>query len=533
MINEISKFIIELDRLKISSKKDFLSKQRDFARGTDRAFFTNDKLLQAYHKLVSNKIIQSSEAIEHLLTLKLTRSNSGIVVTSVLTKPYACPGKCLYCPSEADMPKSYLAKEPAVMRAITCKFDPYLQVKSRLRALTSVGHNTDKVNIRIVGGTWSYYPVAYQNWFVRRLFEAANEDANFEIKELKDLISLQTKNETAKHRVVEISAQTRQEYINDQEIIRLRKLSVTKVELGVQSIYDKVLLFNKRGNLTIDTINATKMLKRAGFKVSYQMMLNLPESNMQTDVEIFKELFENPDYQPDHLKIYPLALVKEAPVYNLYKKGGFKPYTKEELIEVIKKIKQYIPYYARVERVIRDIPAEYIVEGGAKVSNLRQEIGLSMAKEGAKCNCIRCREVKGTFDKNENYQLFHTKYESSAGTEYFLSIESDERKKLYSMLRLTLPNIDTKPVFSILNHSALVREIHTYGPQMSIGQTRLDAPQHQGFGKMLMKEAEKIAKADGRYDKIAVIAGIGVREYFRKLGYTLKETYMVKRLNDE
>jgi len=546
-MDEISKFIVEIDRLQVSNKKDFLTIQRDFARGTDRSFFTNDKLLESYHKLVSKKIIKSSETLERLLTLKSTRSNSGIVVISVLTKPYECPGKCLYCPSEADMPKSYLAKEPAVMRAITCKFDPYLQVESRLRALKAVGHSTDKINIRIVGGTWSYYPASYQSWFVRRLFQAANvsshesivasHEKNYEIlKQVQDdrkngLENLQRENETAAHRIVEISVETRQDYIDKKEIIRLRKFGVTKVELGVQSIYDDVLEINKRGNNTQDTIDATKMLKAAGFKVSYQMMLNLPGSNARRDVAMFKELFANPDYQPDHLKIYPLALVKEAPVYKLYQQGKFKPYTKEELIEVIKEIKQFIPYYTRIERVIRDIPAEYIVEGGAMVSNLRQEVLKVMEQENLKCKCIRCREVKATFEKDEPFQLFHTKYESSVGAEYFLSVESSDRSKLYSMCRLTLPNDTHEVAFRVLKNTAIVREIHTYGPQMSIGQNRIDAAQHQGFGKMLMAEAERIAQEDGKYNKIAVIAGIGVREYFRKLGYVLAQGYMTKNLS--
>ncbi len=531
MQNDISNFILALYKRKISSKRDFLACQRDFCRGTEKSFFTNDKLLEAYHNLLSNKIITHSFQIEKLLTLKETRSLSGIVVISVLTKSFPCPGKCLYCPSQINVPKSYLANEPAVMRAITCKIDPFTQVTSRLKALKAVGHATDKINIRIIGGTWSSYPKQYQTWFVKSLFAAANKDQNNELRIVnngKTIQQLQYINETAGHRIVEISVETRQDYIDKKEIIRLRELGVTKVELGVQSIYDKVLQFNHRGNLNIDTISATRLLKLAGFKVSYQMMLNLPKSDAKMDVEMFEKLFSDPDFMPDHLKIYPLALVKEAPIYELYKQGQFKPYTKEELIGIIKNIKKYIPYYCRVERVIRDIPAEYIVEGGSKVSNLRQEIQLQMDKEGLSCNCIRCREVRATYDADEKEQLFCLEYESSAGKEYFLSIESPERKKLYSMLRLTIPNEFENISFKTLKNAAIVREIHTYGPQVAIRQFREDAVQHKGFGKKLLAEAERIAKTEPQIEKMAVIAGVGVREYFKKQGYVLEETYMIK-----
>lgn len=494
---------------------------------------TNDKILEAYHNLLSNKIIKRDLSLEKILTLKNTRSLSGIVVISVLTKSYECPGKCIYCPTEKDIPKSYFSNEPAVMRAIMCKYDPYLQTQSRLKALDAVGHATDKINIRIIGGTWSYYPKSYQTWFIKRIFEAANEMGGKRKVEGRKIDELQRVNEMAGHRIVEISVETRQDYINKAEIRRLRWLGVTKVELGVQSIYDKVLKFNNRGNTDLDTIKATALLKDAGFKVSYQMMLNLPSSNSDLDISMFKTMFNDSRYQPDHLKIYPMALVRESGAYSLYEKGEYKPDTKEQLVDLICKIKEHIPYYCRIERVIRDIPADSIVEGGSKVSNLRQEVEIALVKNGKKCHCVRCREVKAGFDKSTEWKLFREDYDSADGKDIFLSIESLDRSQLYSMIRLRIPSqyySKNKHFIKTLDNSTIIREIHTYGPQVKIGQKSDQAAQHQGFGKMLVAKAEQITREEFELNKIAVIAGVGVRKFFANQGYVLEYTYMVKQL---
>jgi elongator complex protein 3 len=527
------KFILGILDQPILNRKDLDKSKRQFCKIEKSEMLTNNKILEAYHNLLLNKIIEKDPELEKILTLKNTRSLSGIVVLSVLTKPYECPGKCLYCPTEKDVPKSYFSNEPAVMRAIMCKYDPYLQTISRLTALDAVGHITEKVNIRIIGGTWSFYPKSYQTWFIKRVFEAVN---NFRQQPTynrpnKDLFSLQSINETSEHRIVEISVETRQDYINKAEVRRLRWLGVTKVELGVQSIYDEVLKFNNRGNTDNETVKATKLLKDAGFKVSYQMMLNLPASNPDLDLSMFKTMFEDSRYQPDHMKIYPMALVRESGAYALYQAGKYKPYTKEELIDLICKIKQHVPYYCRIERVIRDIPADSIVEGGSKISNLRQEVEIRMTKNGEKCNCIRCREVKGKFDESTEYKIFRQDYASADGTDIFLSVESLDRSQLYTMLRLRIPSqyySKSKHFIKILDQSSIIREIHTYGPQVKIGGKNDQAAQHHGFGKLLVNEAEKISKKEFGIKKIAVIAGIGVREYFKKLGYSEIDTYMVK-----
>lgn len=489
----------------------------------------NSELLEAYHNLLSNKRIKRNKILEEILKKRKIRSLSGIVVVSVLTKAYPCPGKCLYCPEQKGIPKSYLDKEPAVMRAILTKFDPYLQVKSRIKALEANGHPTDKVDLRIIGATWSYYPKSYQNWFIKKCFEAANN------RKSKNLNSLQKINEKAKHRIIGITIETRPDYINEGEIKRLRELGITMVELGVQSVYDDVLKLNKRGHLISQTIKATKMLKDAGFKVCYQMMPNLPGSSFSKDKKMFEEIFSNPDFCPDMIKIYPLNILKEAPIYKKIKQLKYKPYTKNQLKNLIKSIKKITPYYVRIQRIIRDIPSQKIVLGAKKISNLRQIILKEAEKEGWKCKCIRCREVKENYNSREKLYLFRQDYESSGGKEVFLSYGSKNRERLYSLLRLRIPSYcEVRPrktsVFPLLEKAAIIREVHTYGQLHSFSYKEKKSPQHKGLGKKLMKEAEKIAEKEFKLNKIAVISGVGVRGYYRKIGYRLQETYMVKNL---
>ncbi|MCK9393749.1 GNAT family N-acetyltransferase, partial [bacterium] len=301
-----------------------------------------------------------------------------------------------------------------------------------------------------------------------------------------------------------------------------------------QSVDDEVLAFNKRGHQLGQTIIATKILKDAGFKVAYQMMLNLPLSNPHKDILAFKELFQNQDFQPDYLKIYPCALVKEAPIYELYKKGEYKPYDKKTLVETIKSIKKLLPRYTRVERIIRDIPAPSIIEGGAKISNLRQVIAEEMKKEKWQCNCIRCREAK-SIESQETIKIFRRDYNASDGKEIFLSFEDEDNEHIFSLLRLRIPSQffagkDKKNILAVLKDCAIIRELHTYGQAAGISKNN-SRTQHKGLGKRLIKEAEKITKEEFKIKKIAVISGVGVRGYYRdKLGYKLRNGYMIKTL---
>ncbi len=476
----------------------------------------NIALLKTYHELLKKKKIKKSIIVESLLKTRPVRSLSGIVNISVLTKPYPCPGRCLYCPQESGIPKSYVSGEPAVERAKRLNYDPYLQVGKRTEMLELEGHPTDKIELRTIGGTWSFYPKKYQDWFIKRCFEACNK------KNSKSLKMAQRSNEKTKHRVVGLSVETRPDFINIKEIRRMRELGVTMVELGVQSIYDDVLKLNFRGHGVKETILATKLLKDAGFKVLYQMMPNLPGSDLKRDEKMFKELFSDSRFQPDLLKIYPCALLKEAPLYKLWKKGKYHPYAKQQLISLIESIKKEIPYYVRIQRITRDIPSKSVVSGPAKISNLRQILLEGMKRGKWQCKCIRCREVRENYAPKEKIYLFREDYSASDGKEIFLSFENKNRTKLYSLLRLRISS----------KKEAIIREIHTYGQLHPIGEgpTSLISPQHKGLGKKLIKEAEKITGREFNLKKISVIAGIGARDYFRKSGYKLKDTYMVKNV---
>ena len=454
-------------------------------------------------------MIKKSEKIAVLLRTRPVRSLSGIVNISVLTKPYRCSGNCLYCPTEKGIPKSYISGEPAVERAKRLKYDPYLQTKKRIEMLEAEGHPTDKIELRVVGGTWSYYPQKYQEWFVKRCFDACNNRHAMSLK------TSHVQNEKAKHRIIGLSIETRPDFITLSEIQWLRELGATMVELGVQSIYDDVLKKNLRGHSVEETISATRLLKDAGFKVLYQMMPNLYGSSPARDLKMFKTLFADSRFQPDLLKIYPCALLKSSPLFKIWRKGSYRPYAEKQLINLVRAIKKNIPYYVRIQRITRDIPSKSITAGPAKISNLRQLVS-------GGCKCIRCREVKGNYDPKEKLYLFRQNYQASGGREIFLSYENKNRTKLYSLLRLR-----------VANNQSIIRELHTYGqlqPIVGFPKSNIFGPQHKGLGKKLVAEAEKIAKKYASW-RIAVISGVGVRDYYRKLGYKLEKTYMVKELD--
>ena len=494
--------------------------------------------------MLKKKRIRKSEFLENLLKKRKIRSLSGVVVVSVLTKPYFCPGKCIFCPSEKGLPKSYLSGEPAAERAKMLKFDPHLQVKTRLESLRKQGHPTDKIELRIIGGSFSVYPEDYKIWFLLNCFVAANgrknipgKKANWNILEREQRI-----NENAKQRIIGISIETRSNLINREEILNLRKLGVTMVELGVQTIFDKVLKKCKRGHGRKETVLATRLLKDAGFKVLYQMMPNLPGSNQEKDFKCFKEIFENPDFKPDWLKIYPCLVCKGSELYGIWKKGKYKTYSDKKLISLLVKIKTILPYWLRLARLFRDIPSQKI-KGGCKISNLREVVLDIMKKEKKICRCIRCREVIENYDPKEKIYLFRENYQASDGKEIFLSLENKKRTKLFSFLRLRI--LSGENLIPPLENSAIIRELQTYGQSVPISEKRV-APQHRGLGKKLIKTSEKIVKKEfgfypvksakggakqfNRVDKIAVISGIGVRGYYRELGYKLKDSYMIKEL---
>ncbi len=570
------------------NEDDLLVVKRKIAKKYGVKLPTNSELLEAYRNYCRNAPwrVPTENNLARLLRKRKIRTLSGVAPIAVLTKPYKCPGQCVYCPSEKKMPKSYLSNEPAVMRAVLCDFDPFKQVALRIRALENNGHNTDKLELIVMGGTWDYLPEKYRLWYIYACFCAANNPAikiqnpKFQIQnklkiqnskkikiEIDEKIKLksvsqitwqnlereQKKNETAKHRIVGLTLETRPDFVTEKSIWEMRRLGGTRVELGVQHLDDKILKLNQRGHTVAETIKATRILRDFGFKITYHLMPNLPGSTPAKDLAMFKKIFSDPNFQPDQIKIYPCVVTRNAKLYRWWRQGKYQSYNQKQLKKLLMNIKKIVPYYVRIIRVIRDIPEESIVAGN-KVSNLRHLLK-------AKCHCIRCREVghqksQKSKVKSQKFgvplrgtKLFIQKYKAGGGTEYFLSFESPDRKILYAFLRLYLPNKNHSHTYShsfaykfacFLDGHAIIRELHTYGQLVPISDkiklpARLaiqgiigGASQHQGLGKKLMATAEKIARQNG-FQQIAVIAGVGVREYYRKLGYKLKETYLVKK----
>ncbi len=531
-IQFISELLDLIKQKKQISSDNFSMFKRKFAKQHNVKCLENRDLIKTYRLLVKQNKITASQQIENIFRVRKIRTNSGVAVIAVLTKPYKCPGKCAYCPTEKNMPKSYLSNEPAVMRAMGCDFDPYKQVKARLKSLQINGHNIDKIELIVMGGTFSYLPKKYQTWFIKECFAACNESSLSlqKRKTARSLPELQKINEKAKHRIVGLTLETRPDFIDKKEIKRMRSLGATRVELGVQSIYDEVLEKNNRGHLVQSTIDATKLLKNAGFKINYHIMIGLPGSTYNKDIQMMKELFSNPNFQPDMLKLYPCVVLKNTKIYKDYQNKTFKPYSDKKLLQLLCEIKKDIPYYVRIVRIIRDIPSTSIV-GGSKISNLRQYIQEDQRKNHWRCKCIRCREVKEAPLEKEDLCLFRIDYYASDGKEIFLSYENSERTKLYSLLRLRIPT-QNENFIAALKNAAIIREVHTYGQMISLQEKHSNkkASQHKGLGKKLLQKAEKIASKEFNLRKMAIISGIGVRGYYQKLGYKLEGEYMVKSL---
>lgn len=538
----LKQFIKKAIHLKPLCQKSLEKLKRDFARSYKVKIFPNRSILRIYRQLVKEKVIPKNQNLENLLKTQKTRTLSGIAALAVFTKPYPCPGKCIYCPSELKMPKSYLKNEPAVMRAILCKYSPEKQIRTRLDALEQNGHPTDKIELIVMGGTFSVLPKSYQLRFITRCFQACNRakrnvkckmpNVRAINKNLEVLKIEQRKNEKAKQKIIGLTLETRPDQIDKNEIKWMRKLGATRVELGVQSIYDDVLIANKRGHLVQKTIEAIKLLKDAGFKINCHIMPNLFKSDEKRDYAMFSELFSNPDFQPDMLKIYPCVLTKNSELYKFWKQGDWQPYDDQKLIKLLIKIKQIIPPYVRIMRLGRDIPAPNIVAGN-KISNIRQEIHTLMAKKDIDCQCIRCREIKNANYKTQNAKLVRREYDASRGKEIFLSYEDKSNNKLLAFLRLRIPSqyfSGQDHFIPVLQNAGLIREIHTYGQLVPVHKKDKSKVQHTGFGKKLVLEAEKIVKQEYKLPKLAVISGVGVRDYWRKLRYRLSDTYMIKNL---
>lgn len=533
------KIIISATHQLPKNELEFNTLKREFVEKDNDAISlpTKTELLQAYHNLVRKKSVEPNKELEKLLVKRSVRTLSGVTVITSLVKPFPCPGKCVYCPLDARMPKSYLADEPAAARALALKFDPFEQMTRRIEALEKNGHPTDKIELIIKGGTWNAYPLQYQYWFILNSFVAANgkRKGKFKIKltensplaKLREELFKQQKiNEKSKHRIIGLTLETRPDSISEKTLWQMREQGCTRLEIGVQNTNDEILKLIKRGHTTEQVRKATELAKNFGFKTDFHLMPQLPGATPQSDLKMMQDIFKNPGFCPDMIKVYPCTVVKGSELFDWLNEGKYISYSVQELIDILKIFKSEVPRYVRISRLIRDIPGQLIEEGN-KVTNLRQVIQKEMKQEGKRCNCLRCREV-GHVDmtqiKDLTPTLFIDEYETIGGKEFFLSFEDRNRQVVFAFCRLRILDNNASGPFK-----AYIRELHTYGQLVAIGKKDEGASQHKGLGVKLVKEAERLTKK-GSLSKLAVISGIGVRGYYRKLGYKLNSTYMVKKV---
>lgn len=498
-------------------------------------YLNKSMLVSIYNEMVAAGELGEDAQLLERIRMKPMRTLSGVTTVTVLTKPYPCPGKCIFCPTDVRMPKSYLPDEPGAMRGLEHQFDPYAQVHSRIEQLKALGHPIDKIELLILGGTWSSYRRDYQEWFIKRCFDAMNatltlsplpEEAGAQRAGQGELLAAHSLNESAPHRNVGLVIETRPDEITPDEIRWLRHLGVTKVQMGAQSLDDHILEINKRGHDVECTRRATALLRAAGFKIVLHWMPNLLGATPESDRQDFARLWN--DFCPDEIKIYPNQLLANAELYEYWQRGEFHPYSTEQLVDLLADVKPTIPRYCRVNRVIRDIPSTNVVEGNRRTS-LRQDVHEEMKRRGTQCQCVRCREVREKNVHPDLLKLDDLAYQAGAAQEHFISyITPDD--KLAGFIRLSLPSSDS-PQTGIpeLDGAALIREVHVYGQSLPVGAEKKGAAQHAGLGTRLLAEAEAIAKASG-FRRLAVISAVGTREYYLERGFERGELYLVKTL---
>lgn len=487
-------------------------------------------LVHVYWEGVNSGEWEADPGLLRKIRKKPMRSLSGVTTVTVLTRPQACPGNCIFCPDDVRMPKSYLPDEPAAARALQNDFDPFVQAASRLRALKNVGHPTEKIEVLILGSSWDAYPIDYREWFVKRVLDALNE------QDSDTLEAAQTLNETAPHRNVGLTIETRPDMITPQGILHLRKLGVTRVQLGVQSLDDHILEINCRGHGTTEALQAVAKLRAAGFKIVLHWMPNLlgatPESDKEDFARLWRSAAQGLGFNPDEMKIYPTQLLEDTVLYDHWNKGEYKPYTTEELIELIADISPTIQPYCRVNRVIRDIPSNHVVEGNKRTS-LRQDVDKELERRGESCACIRCREVRGEKLDADALELVDLTYHPAHAEEHFLQfVTPDDR--LAGFLRLSFPDAEhlegwRDELLPDLKDAAIIREVHVYGQSLGVGKEQDGAAQHIGLGTQLIEHAAALAKEAG-FTNLAVISAIGTRRYYAGRGFVMGESYMVREL---
>ncbi len=586
-----------LDQPRRLSPREHQQLMRRYPKPAGAGFYSLANLVEGWRAFAGQDgLPEYDEALLHKLRRKPVRTMSGVTPLTVLTKPFPCPGTCIFCPNDVRMPKSYLADEPGAQRAEKNGFDPYLQAWMRLQTYHNLGHSTDKIEIIILGGTWSFYPETYQIWFVKRIFDALhdfgagidgreevmaalreqslftgervsnvtlqgaalNETYNQTVQDIyaeemhrsrglaaaiaigerqrgpadeyatwAELEAAQRHNETAACRSVGLVIETRPDHISEDEVIRIRRLGCTKVQIGLQSLNDMVLALNKRGHDVAATRRALRLLRRAGFKIHAHWMPNLYGSSPAADRVDYARLFADPALRPDELKIYPCSLIESAELMQQYQAGEWRPYTHDELLELLVDCFLRTPEYCRLTRVIRDIPGTDIVDGN-KVTNFRQLVERELERRGQRSRDIRAREIRRQPVTEAALHLDCLRYDTSAGEEVFLQFVTDQGD-IAAFLRLALPGEDEPPLLDELANCAIIREVHVYGLSLGIGATQAGRAQHAGLGKGLIERAASLARFEG-YARLAVISAIGTREYYRKRGFVDGELYQVREL---
>jgi ELP3 family radical SAM enzyme/protein acetyltransferase len=492
------------------------------------------RLMEVYFQMVENENFTRSIMIEDFLSSHEIRGISGVSVCAIFLSPYpngqkfTCRWNCHYCPNEPGQPRSYLFGEPGVLRANQNKFDCVEQLYSRINSLKACGHPTDKFEVKVLGGTIHSYPKDYLEEFMRDIYYAANTCSSKHSRKRNTLEEEQDENEISQHRIIGLTIETRPDCINSSELINFRKWGVTRIEIGVQHTEDSILKAVNRGHGIKQSLKAIKLMRDCGFKEVIHLMPNLPTSTEELDIKMIDYIIKN--VCPDEVKMYPTTTTPFTQILEDYKEGKYIPYGNESLENVILHWLMNVNEWTRNDRIVRDIPKYYIVDG-VKSSNQKQEFDEIMKEKGIKCKCIRYREA-GRHEnyKSEDGELVIRTYDAHGGKEYFISWESKDKEVIFGFVRLRLVNKSAFDIFPELENCALIRELHVYGKTIKVNDKNDGiSSQHIGIGKILMNKAEEIAKENG-FNKISVIAGIGTRNYYKKIGYEKIETFMIKKI---
>lgn len=503
-----------------------------------KGFYAKSDLVAGFRFLIEEGELVPDPTLLDRIRMKPVRTSSGVAPVTVLTAPAGCPGKCIFCPDDWRMPKSYIFDEPGAQRAERDGFDPFKQTYGRIEAFESIGHDASKVELLILGGTWGAYGQDYREWFVRRCYDAMNAYGNREWEPSSSLEEAKRVNVLSAHRNVGLVVETRPDWITPDEIKQMRRLGVTKVQIGVQSLEDHVLELNKRGHSVAEVKHALGLLRTAGFKLHLHWMPNLFGATLDSDRDSFRRFFDDESIRPDELKIYPCSLIAGTELYEEWLAGNYHPYTEQELVGLLADVKPFVPPYTRINRLFRDIPAHHI-EAGVKTSNLREVVHRELARRGDRCSCIRCREVRRKQIREDSLRFSVTTYTTDLTVEHFLQFVSvdgeengsrvdPERAPLAGFLRLSLPKTATAGSRAFLEEiqgAAMIREVHVYGPALAIGHSEEGAAQHAGVGTRLLQEARRLSRAAG-FERISVIAATGTQAYYAARGFEPGDLYM-------